>query len=69
MAYSYSKIKMLNKLKIYEDFVLWNLIISFPIVFLVIRLNNLHISFNYDDLKTCTQNEAVLFKLVHEYYH
>ncbi|CAD8117995.1 unnamed protein product [Paramecium sonneborni] len=61
MAYSYPKIEMLNKLKIYDDCVLWNLLISLPTVFLAIRLINLHLSFNYDDLKTCTPNEAEYF--------
>lgn len=52
---------MLNKLKIYDDSVLWNLLISLPTVFLAIRLINLHLSFNYDDLKTCSPNEAEYF--------
>lgn len=52
---------MLMKLRIYDDTVLWNLLVSMPIVFISIRLINLQLSFNYDDLKTCKQNEAEYF--------
>jgi len=44
---------MLNKLRIYDDTVLWNLLISMPTVFIAIRLINIQLSFNYDELKTC----------------
>ncbi|CAD8113981.1 unnamed protein product [Paramecium sonneborni] len=61
MAQGYPKNQMLNKLKNYDDQVLWNLLISFPIIFLAIRQINLHRYFNYDDLQTCTSIQAQKF--------
>ncbi|KAM3130661.1 hypothetical protein pb186bvf_017253 [Paramecium bursaria] len=61
MSFSYPSIEMLQKLKFYDDPVLWNLLISMPCVIISIRLINLHLTFNYDELKTSTHNQGEYF--------
>lgn len=55
MSVSYPLPEMLQKLRMYDDTVLWNLLISMPCVLLAIRLINLHLGFNYDELKTVNE--------------